>query len=75
MNVDDAISRLSRALSLLSVEPFDKDEVRSLVRGLADEKHSAFIESGLLSNNRALVIRGIMGALSHYEAEKTKNLK
>ncbi|MEM3154543.1 MAG: hypothetical protein QW165_03210 [Candidatus Woesearchaeota archaeon] len=72
MNNEEAISRLSTALALLGAHQFDKEAIRSLVKDVVDEKHSHYIERGLLSNDRTLIMHGIVGALSHYEAEKEK---
>jgi len=72
MNNDEAISRLSSALVMLSTSEIDKEAIRSLVKDVVDEKHSHYIEKGLLSNDKTLILHGIVGALSHYEAEKDK---
>ena len=74
-NAEDAIARLSNALAILSAGSIDKEAVRSLVKDVVDEKHSHYIERGLSSNDRSLVMHGIVGALSHYEAEKEKAAK
>ena len=74
-NADDAIAKLSNALAILSAGSIDKEAVRSLVKDVVDEKHSHYIEQGLTSNDRGLIMHGIVGALSHYEAEKEKAAK
>lgn len=72
MNNEEAISRLSNALAQLGSGNFDKEALRSLLKDVVDEKHSHYIEQGLLANNKSLVMHGIVGSLSHYEAEKDK---
>jgi len=63
----EEILRLTTALSLLN-NNYDKEKIIILTKGLADSKHQKYIEDGLNANNKALIIRGIMGALSHYES-------
>ena len=75
MNADEAISRLSNALVILGAGTIDKEAIRSLVKDVVDEKHSHYIEQGLISNDKSLLMHGIVGALSHYEAEKEKAIK
>ena len=72
MSAEEAISRLSSALALLSRQEFDKETIRMLTKDVADEKHQHYIEQGLISNDKSLIMHGIIGALSHYEAEKEK---
>ena len=75
-NADEAIARLSNALALLCAgTSIDKEAIRSLVKDVVDEKHSHYIEQGLISNDKSLIFHGIVGALSHYEAEKDKQIK
>lgn len=69
---DEAINKLSTALALLGASKFDKEAIRSLVKDVVDEKHSHYIEQGLMTNNKSQIMHGIVGALSHYEAEKEK---
>ena len=71
MNAQEAISQLSNALAIVSQEGFDKEIIRNL-KVLVDEKHWHYIEQGLMFNDRHLIMHGIVGALSHYEAEKDK---
>ncbi len=71
-NTEDAIAKLSNALAILSAGSIDREAVRSLVKDVVDEKHSHYIEQGLISNDKSLIMHGIVGALSHYEAEKEK---
>jgi hypothetical protein len=75
MNTNDAIARLSSALAILSAGEVDKEAIRSLVKDVVDEKHSHYIEQGLIANDKTLLMHGIVGALSHYEAEKEKEVK
>ena len=72
MQTDEAISRLSNALAQLGAGNFDREALRSLLKDVVDEKHSHYIEQGLISNDKRLIMHGIVGALSHYEAEKDK---
>ncbi len=72
--IEDAIARLSNALALLSQKEFDKEEIRMLTKDILDEKHRQYIEQGLMQNDRSLIMHGIVGALSHYEAEKEKEI-
>jgi hypothetical protein len=51
---------------------FDEEALRSLLKDVVDEKHSHYIEQGLLRNNKSMIMHGIVGSLSHYEAEKEK---
>ncbi len=74
MKTDQAISQLSNALATLSQQDFDKEEIRSLTKDVVDEKHQHYIEQGLMQNDRSLIMHGIVGALSHYEAEKEKEI-
>jgi len=74
MLTDEAISKLSTALVILAEKNFDKEEVRALT-DFIDEKHKNYIERGLLENDKSLVMHGVMGALSHYEAEKERETK
>jgi hypothetical protein len=74
-NTEEAISLLSHALALLGAQKIDKEAVRSLVKDVVDEKHSHYIEQGIISNDRSMIMHGIVGALSHYEAEKEKEVK
>ncbi len=71
MNAQEAISQLSNALAIVSQESFDKETIRNL-KSLVDEKHWQYIEQGLMLNDKHLIMHGIVGALSHYEAEKDK---
>jgi hypothetical protein len=75
MRAEEAITRLSNALALLSTKEVDKEAIRSLVKDVVDEKHSHYIEQGLISNDKTMLMHGIVGALSHYEAEKEKETK
>jgi hypothetical protein len=71
--INEAIARLSNALALLSEREINKEAIRNLTLGIIpDEKHKLFIEIGLAQNDKAKVMHGIVGALSHYEAEKEK---
>ncbi len=72
MQADEAISRLSHALALLSRQDFDKEAVRALAKDAVDEKHLHYVEQGLAANDKSIIMHGIVGALSHYEAEKEK---
>ena len=72
MNSEEAITRLSNALAQLGAGNFDKEALRSLLKDVVDEKHSHYIEQGLLANDKSLIMHGVVGALSHYEAEKDK---
>ena len=75
MQTDEAITRLSNALAQLGAGQFDKEALRALIKDVVDEKHSHYIEQGLISNDKSLIMHGIVGALSHYEAEKEKAVK
>jgi len=70
MSPDEAIARLSNALAILNDVEYDKEIVRTLTSGIVDEKHRNYIERGLMHNDKASIYHGILGALSHYEAEK-----
>ncbi len=70
MHAEEAITRLSNALAIIS-QQFDKEAVRTL-KDIVDEKHWHYIEQGLQTNNKNLVMHGIIGAMSHYEAEREK---
>ena len=72
MNTDEAIARLSTALQVLNTDPSNKEKLRQLTQGLLDDKHQHYFEQGLASNDKGHIIHGILGALSHYEAEKEK---
>jgi hypothetical protein len=72
MNSEEAISRLSNALAQMGAGDFDEEALRSLLKDVVDEKHSHYIEQGLLRNNKSMIMHGIVGSLSHYEAEKEK---
>jgi hypothetical protein len=72
MNNEEAISRLSNALAQMGAGDFDEEALRSLLKDVVDEKHSHYIEQGLLRNNKSMIMHGIVGSLSHYEAEKEK---
>ena len=74
MEAEEAISRLSNALAQLGAGNFDKEALRSLLKDVVDEKHSHYIEQGLISNDKSLIMHGIVGSLSHYEAEKAKKI-
>ncbi len=69
---EEAITRLSNALAMMGAGPFDKEALRSLLKDVVDEKHSHYIEQGLISNDKSMIMHGIVGSLSHYEAEKSK---
>ncbi len=69
---EEAISNLSNALALLNEHEYDKETIRNLVRNIVDAKHLDYIERGLDTNDKSLIMHGIIGALSHYEAEKAK---
>ncbi|MCX6708692.1 MAG: hypothetical protein NTW67_03545 [Candidatus Woesearchaeota archaeon] len=71
MNAQEAISQLSNALAIVNQESFDKETIRTLTK-FVDDKHKQYIERGLMLNDRHLIMHGIVGALSHYEAEKDK---
>ena len=68
MQAEEAITRLSNALAIIS-QQIDKEAVRTL-KEIVDEKHWHYIEQGLQTGNKTLIIHGIIGAMSHYEAEK-----
>lgn len=70
VTTDEAIRRLSSALAIVSNEGYDNDTVRVLTKEIVDEKHRAFIEKGLADNDTSSLLHGLLGALSHYEAEK-----
>jgi len=72
MNAEQAIAQLSNALTLASQHEFDKEAIRALTKDIVDEKHYHYIEQGLSTNDKSLLMHGIIGALSHYEAEKEK---
>ena len=69
--MQDAITKLSNALATISQPDYDKEVVRAL-KEIVDEKHWRYIEQGLQTGNKTLIIHGIIGAMSHYEAEKDK---
>ncbi|PIN74545.1 hypothetical protein COV18_06620 [Candidatus Woesearchaeota archaeon CG10_big_fil_rev_8_21_14_0_10_37_12] len=71
----EAIQKLSKALVLINQNPIDYETVRDLVKGLADEKHTDYIEQGIANQDKGLIMRGLMGTLSRYEAEREKNAK
>ena len=70
--IEEAIGKLSNVLSLLSERDYDKSAIRSLIKGIVDEKHLSYVEKGLSLGDKSMIMHGIMGALSHYEAEKEK---
>lgn len=70
MQAEEAITRLSNALAIIS-QQIDKEAVRTL-KEIVDEKHWHYIEQGLQTNNKSLIMHGIIGAMSHYEAEREK---
>ena len=73
MNASEAIARLTRAISLVSASDyFDKDEFLGLIEDVIEEKHMVYIQAGLAKNNTPTIMRGLVGALSHYEAEEEK---
>ncbi|MBS3125667.1 hypothetical protein J4211_05475 [Candidatus Woesearchaeota archaeon] len=73
MNISEAIARLTRAMLLVSAsDNFDKDEFLGLIEDVIDEKHWSYIQTGLSRNDKTSLLRGLMGALSHYEAEQEK---
>lgn len=73
MNPTDAIARLTRAISLVSDnDNFDKDELLGLVEEAVEGKHWVYVETGLAKNDKASILRGLMGALSHHETEQQK---
>ena len=75
MTTEDAIQRLSHALSLVSDQEFDKEAVRTLTQDILDQKHQMLVERGIQENERSLVIHGLLGMLSHYEDQKEKERK
>lgn len=72
MTAEEAIARLSNALVVLNSQTFDKETIRVLTKDIVDEKHQHLIEQGLMLNDKSLIMHGVVGALSHYEAEKEK---
>jgi len=71
--INEAIARLSNALALMSNREIDKEAIRTLTAGIIpDEKHKLLIDVGIAQNDKAKIMHGIVGALSHYEAEKEK---
>lgn len=72
MTPEEAIERLNKALSLATLNVVDKEAIRTLTNGITDEKHARYIEQGLESNDKSTLLHGIVGMLSHYEAEKEK---
>ena len=73
MNASEAIARLTRALSLVSIsDNFDKDEFLGLIEDVIDEKYWNYIQTGLARNDKTNLLPGLMGTLSHYEAEQEK---
>ena len=68
-----SIEQLTKALNLLNGE-FDPIEIRNLTL-CADQKHKAYVEKGLIENNKTEIAHGIMGALSHYESEREKQIR
>lgn len=74
MDAEKAIAILTRAISLVS-DNFDKDELLDLIEDVVDEKHWHYIEAGLAKNDKASILHGLMGALSHYEAQGEKQKK
>lgn len=71
MSTENAITRISHVLQLVAQPTFDKQAVRAL-RDIIDEKHWHYIEQGLEHNDKAKLMHGLVGALSHYEAERTQ---
>ena len=74
MNAKEAIARLSSALALLSQQEYNKEIIRTLTKEVSDEKHWHYIEQGLATNDKSSIMHGVMGALSHYEAEKERDI-
>jgi len=69
MRAEEAIAKISNVLAIINQPSYDKEIVRTL-KGIVDEKHWNYIEMGLLKKDKSLIMHGIMGAMSHYEAEK-----
>jgi len=68
------ISKISTALTIINRPSYDKETIRLLVKDIVDQKHLEYIEKGLLLNDKSLIMHGLMGALSHYEAKKEKEI-
>jgi len=70
--IDEAIGRLTRALTTLAAHRIDTRELRGLKQYFDVEaiKHWHDIEEGITTQNANKITRGLMSALSHYEANK-----
>ncbi len=69
MNPTEAINRLSKALELLNNDNYEKQEIASLTEEVADEQHKKYIDQGRESGTKTMIFHGLMGRISHYEAE------
>gem|GEM_PF-4904889 len=71
MNSQHEIEKLTHALELAQDCFEHQEDIMALTSG-ADEKHSQMIRDGFSQYNKNLIMHGIMGTLSHYEAERDK---
>lgn len=71
MRAEEAIAKLSNVLAIINQPNYDKEIVRTL-KEIVDKKHWNYIEIGLFKNDKSLIMHGIIGAMSHYEAEEEK---
>lgn len=62
------IERISHVIELVAEPDFDKTEVLAL-QDIIDDKHWNYIKEGLAENDKAKLMHGLLGALSHYEAK------
>lgn len=68
METQEAILLITDALTLVSQETFDKTKIRTL-KTILDKKHWQLVEEGLDLDDKKKLMHGLIGALSHYEAQ------
>ena len=69
------IQQLTHVLAIMSEPDFNFQDVLKLTKDIVDEKHLHFIEEGVATKDKTKIMHGILGALSHYEAENYKKTK
>jgi hypothetical protein len=65
------IDKLTHALELAQ-DCFEHQEDILALCDFIDEKHQQMIKHGFVNYDKNLIMHGIMGALSHYEAQQYK---
>ncbi len=65
------IEKLTHALELAQ-DCFENQENILTICDFVDDKHKQMIKQGFANYDKNLIMHGIMGALSHYEAEHYK---